>query len=72
MTRLCPDCHQQIINEGAHAESCPGPMVFTGKYQCENWSCVSRYSLQGGRCSCGSRRMPLYRVKREDETKAEA
>ena len=60
MTRLCPDCHQQILNEGAHYEACPGPMVFAG-YQCDR--CLATTKRGELHCPCGGKRWPTYMVK---------
>ena len=67
MTRLCPVCHQQILNEGAHAEACPGPMVFAG-WQCSR--CLATVWHGELYCACGGKKWPTYRVKREDEARA--
>lgn len=60
MSRLCPDCHATIWNEGAHAEACPGPLEFVG-YQCAR--CLE-VGLRGERlCPCGGLRHPVYGIK---------
>lgn len=57
MSRTCPECFGTIINEGAHAESCRGPMVFVG-YQCAR--CLAVTTSGERQCFCGGLKHPAY------------